>query len=414
MTLLTPAPEQRAPEADALRIVSGRTTVPADLPLRYVAAAASFGAAGIHFAVMPEHWLEWKAAGAFFGVLAWLEIAWSVALLTMRKRVVVELGLLLQLGTICTWVLSRTAGLPFGPEKGQAEPAAFIDVLCSALEVVAVVAGLLLLVRRVPRMRLRSPVALGAAGALIAGVVGSTSAALVPSVGRHQHAHGELAGGHVHAAASGDIPAGWVAGCHTHAATTGVTDLADVGHAPGNCTDAPVTAAQRAAAERLAADTAAAVDSRFPTLASAERAGYIVVNQTGPLVHVGKPAYMADGRMLDPQHVESLVYVSYGRVSMLLGAMYVAEPSVGQGPLIGGALTSWHVHTNLCVDPVKGTALNPGPKGCAPGSAIGPTPQMLHVWTIPYQGGPFADISTPALFTAVTTELQRRAAAHRG
>ena len=49
----------------------------------------------------------------------------------------------------------------------------------------------------------------------------------------------------------------------------------------------------------------------------------------------------------------------------------------------------------------------------APNVAIGPTAQMLHVWTIPYQGGPFADINTSALITAVTTELQRRATAGR-
>ncbi|MDQ1632490.1 MAG: hypothetical protein QOC80_2462, partial [Frankiaceae bacterium] len=140
------------------------------------------------------------------------------------------------------------------------------------------------------------------------------------------------------------------------------------------------------------------------------KAGYRVINKTGPLVHVGMTAYLADGRVLDPNRVESLVYVDYAGRSMLLGAMYVAEPSAPQGPLIGGALTSWHIHTNLCVNPVSGTALNPKGDGtCAPGSAIGPTAQMLHVWTIPYQGGPFADISTPALITAVTQELQRRA-----
>jgi hypothetical protein len=206
-----------------------------------------------------------------------------------------------------------------------------------------------------------------------------------------------------------------VAGCHSHATaatTNGSVDPADIGHAPGNCTDATVTVAQRSAAERLVADTTGAVANRFPTLQSAKKAGYIVINQTGPLVHVGNPAYFADGHMLDPQRVESLVYASFGRGSMLLGAMYVAEPTSPQGPLIGGALTSWHIHTNLCVDPTRGTALNPRADGsCAPGSAIGPTPQMLHVWTIPYQGGPFADISTPALITAVTSELQRRATA---
>ena len=171
-------------------------------------------------------------------------------------------------------------------------------------------------------------------------------------------------------------------------------------------------ASQRAAAERLAADTSAVVDSRFPTLQSALSAGYIIANETGPLVHVVDPAYEADGRMLDPQHVESLVFVKYGRISMLLGAMYIAEPTSPQGPLIGGALTSWHVHTNLCVNGDDGHGPQSGPGwGCAPGSAIAPTPQMLHVWTIPYEGGPFADISTPALITAVTSELQRRATA---
>ncbi|HSP37682.1 MAG TPA: hypothetical protein VLR26_08015 [Frankiaceae bacterium] len=425
MTLLTPSPEQQLPpqataptkdQQTAARppdgpLVGRRATIQADLPLRYIGAAASFGCAAIHFAVMPEHWLEWKMAGLFFGVLAWVQVAYSVALLTSRRRLVVEAGLVVQLGTIGVWALSRTAGMPFGPQAGQAEPASFIDVVSTMLEVVVAVAAVLLLMRRVPQIRLRAPVALAGVGVLIAGVVGTTTASLVPSIGGHQHAHGELAG-HSHAVASGDIPAGWVAGCHSHAATTGgVADLADVGHAAGNCTDAQVTSAQRAAAELLAADTTAAVANRYPTLQAAERAGYQVVNQTGPLVHVANHVFQNDGRMLDPQRVESLVYVSYGRISMLLGAMYIAEPAQPQGPLIGGALTSWHIHTNLCVDPVRGTALNPGRNGaCAPGSAVGPTLQMLHVWTIPYQGGPFADISTPALITAVTSELQRRAA----
>jgi hypothetical protein len=74
--------------------------------------------------------------------------------------------------------------------------------------------------------------------------------------------------------------------------------------------------------------------------------------------------------------------------------MFIAEPTAPQGPLIGGALTSWHVHTNLCVDDARGTALDAGPHStCPPGSSIKPTAQMLHVWTRPYPGGPFADLT---------------------
>jgi hypothetical protein len=410
VTLLAPAPgEQTAGSHRA----PGRRTLPAADLLRWVAAVASLGAAAIHFAVVGEHWQEWKPEGLFFGVLGWVQVFWAVAVLQVRSRALLLLGALGQLGVVVLWAVTRTVGLPFGPSAGEAEAASPIDIICCGLEAVAATAALLLLVRGVRRVRWSRGATLAAIGVLVAAMAGATTASLIPSVGgsEHQHADGELTtDGHTHptAAVTGDIPAGWVAGCHT--AHTG--DIADIGHASGSCTDAPVTPQQRAAAERLVADTTADVAGRYPTLAAAEKAGYRVINQTGPLVHVGNPAYQHDGRVLDPTRVESLVYVSFGRTSMLLGAMYIAEPSAPQGPLIGGALTSWHVHTNLCVDDTAGTALNPRADGtCAPGSAIGPTAQMLHVWTIPYAGGPFADINSSALISAVSSEMQRRAAA---
>ncbi|MDQ1635716.1 MAG: hypothetical protein QOJ32_2525 [Frankiaceae bacterium] len=415
MTLLTPAPTQpSAPEATPSGSPTG-SRPSAGLALRYVAAAASLGSAGIHFAVLPEHWLEWVGAGLFFGVVAWLQVGWAVALVQTRNRLVPALGALGQLGVVGVWVLSRTVGLPIGPQAGEAEPVAFIDVLSTVLEVTAAVcAGLLL--TTVARRALRRGVFVGGTGVLALGVAVATTASLVPSIGGHEHSHaaGETAlDGHSHAAVTGDVPVGWVTGCHQHAAAApgAPVDPADIGHGAGNCTDAPVTTAQRTAAEGLVAATTASVTAKYPTLEAAQKAGYIIVNETGPLIHVGMTAWMRDGHLLDPNRVESLVYAKFGGGSMLLGAMYVAEPTAPQGPLIGGALTSWHVHTNLCVNPSVGTALNPNGGQCPAGSAISPTAQMLHVWTIPYTGGPFADISTPALITAVTSELQRRGAA---
>jgi hypothetical protein len=409
VTLLAP-PREQPPSVPVSAPVSRPES--AGTVLRYVVATASIAAAAIHFAVVSEHWDEWRLAGLFFGVLAWVQVIWAVAVLQTRSRLVLVLGILGQLGVVVLWVVSRTSGLPFGPQAGQPETAGRIDEICCVVELVAAAGAALLLVHRVSAARLRRPVALAGAGILIVAMAGATTASLIPSVGGgHEHAAAgsELPAGHTHGAAvQGDVPAGWITGCHIHAGDS----ASQLGHAPGTCTNAPVTAEQRAAAERLVADTTSSVTREYPTLQAAEKGGYRVINQTGPLVHVGNPNYQADGRVLDPERVESLVYVSFNNVSMLIGAMYIAEPSAPHGPLVGGALTSWHIHTNLCVDPTRETALNPQGNGaCPPGSAVNPTAEMLHVWTIPYDGGPFAEIDVAALTKAVTGEFQRRALA---
>ena len=63
-------------------------------------------------------------------------------------------------------------------------------------------------------------------------------------------------------------------------------------------------------------------------------------------------------------------------------------------PDVGGSLTQWHVHRNLCLtnNPqqkiVVGLTSLDG--GCRPGtSKAGDTP-MLHVWVVPNPCGPFA------------------------
>ncbi|GAA0407184.1 hypothetical protein GCM10009530_69300 [Microbispora corallina] len=58
------------------------------------------------------------------------------------------------------------------------------------------------------------------------------------------------------------------------------------------------------------------------------------------------------------------------------------------GPAVGGPATPWHPHTAPCL-----------PGDCATGQAG--ESDMLHVWLVDYPGGPFGDISGPALRTAV-------------
>ena len=132
-------------------------------------AALSMAAAAIHFAVMGEHFAEYAAFGVFFSVVAWLQALWAVGVLVLPSRRLLLVGLVGNALVILVWLSSRTIGLPIGPEAGAPEPAAFVDVLSTILEV-AIVAGTAMLVfrgRPTPSVR-GLPVWLGLAGLIIA------------------------------------------------------------------------------------------------------------------------------------------------------------------------------------------------------------------------------------------------------
>jgi hypothetical protein len=63
-------------------------------------------------------------------------------------------------------------------------------------------------------------------------------------------------------------------------------------------------------------------------------------------------------------------------------------------PDVGGPLTQWHVHANLCLtnDPQQKilagfTAIS---GSCPPGTSKASNTPMLHVWVVPTPCGPFA------------------------
>ena len=147
--------------------------------------------------------------------------------------------------------------------------------------------------------------------------------------------------------------------------------------------------AQRAAAQDLRVRTVRAIQ-RYRDIRLAYADGYVPANQSdAPLQHLINPAYLAAGRTLDPERPESLVYSGISFRPVLLGAMYIMPP--GQpGPEVGGALTTWHDHADLCFTPGGGISGHVGPRGCAPGSALVASPQMLHVWLVDNPAGPFA------------------------
>lgn len=104
-------------------------------------AILSLGAAAIHFAVMPEHFAEWWAFGLFFGAIGWFEALWAVGYVAMATRRMAALGLGVNAATVLLWAVTRTTGLPIGPEPWVAEAIGVPDVVATILEAL-LVAGL--------------------------------------------------------------------------------------------------------------------------------------------------------------------------------------------------------------------------------------------------------------------------------
>jgi len=116
----------------------------------------------------------------------------------------------------------------------------------------------------------------------------------------------------------------------------------------------------------------------------------------------GNPAYQG----LNPQDPSSLVYAINvtGHAPILLGAMYLMPDGVN-GPQVGGGLTRWHSHLEVC--PVSDgqiivAGFNVALRGqCNPSTWKDQyTTQMLHVWVVPYPGGVFSDDLSTAATTA--------------
>src|SRR4051794_2424940 len=135
-------------------------------PVGLVAAGAlTAGAGAVHLAVVPEHLAEYPLFGIFFLVvgLAQAGAAVAVTLRPTRRRLTLLAAAEAMLALL--WLVSRTIGLPIGPDPWTPEQIGVADIACVALEVVsvAVLAGLAARgARPRSRRRVRTPVGAGA------------------------------------------------------------------------------------------------------------------------------------------------------------------------------------------------------------------------------------------------------------
>jgi len=366
-------------------------------------ASLSAGAAAIHFAVIFEHFTEYALYGVFFLVISWAQLIWAAIVMWRPSRLWLWLGTAGNALVVAVYVASRTAGLPIGPDVSNPEPVGGLDVVSVVLEV-ALIAGCVALLWR-PSLTARPVRRFGTLGtaaslaAVPAFVVAVTAAVMTPALAGPEGPTGM-------ASKLGTPVAPGLQGMGDMGTTAGLPDMKMYG------STAPPTAAQVIAAGQLIKQTGASL-ARYRSVQAAFAAGYTYVLRTNGEEHLlydgGNPAYAG----LNPQHPSSLVYAINvpHHAPILLGAMYI-EDGPTNGPQVGGSLTRWHAHLVVC-DGGKPTVAGFGVQlrgVCDPATWHDRyTAQMLHVWVVPYPGGPFSDdLSAAATSAAVRAVLGQR------
>jgi hypothetical protein len=380
MTTVAAGPSARRPVARSSTALA---------PALAVAASASVGAGAIHASAVGAH-SEHHQAVIAFTIVAAIQLAWGFLALVRPSRQLAAAGVVANAAFLAGWVLAKTDGISFVDGLDVPEGAQFADTAAAVLAAAAVLGALWFAVRG-NRPTSLAQSALGMS-ALVTALI--TVPAMV-AAGSHSHAHGHADGavttdGHDHSHATG----GSGGPGHTHAAALPAKRYdpkqpIDLSGVPG------VTPEQQARAENLIAVTLL----RLPEYADpkvAEAAGYVSIGDglTGT-EHLVNVAYFDDGRILDPDYPESLVY-DVDRATgarTLAAAMYMLAPdqTLDDVPDVGGKLTQWHIHDNLCFTSAgKVAGLTDGSGNCRPGLNKGSQAPMLHVWIRPHECGPFA------------------------
>jgi hypothetical protein len=372
-------------------------------------AALSVGAAAIHFAVIFEHFDEYSLYGVFFLVLAWAQLVWPAVLVALslaarRLAAWLWLGIAGNAIVLVIYFSSRSIGLPVGPDTKTVEAWGGLDLVCSIEEILLIVIAAAILARpglltRLVRFRsqARSLASLLAAPVV---VVAATAAVMTPAWAGSEGPAGMASGSSSAMTSSAGSLQG---GMGDMGSIDGLPDMRMYGSTN------PPTAAQVEAAANLIKETDASL-VRFENVQNAIAAGYTYRLATNGEEHLlydgGNPAYQG----LNPKDPSSLVYAINvrGHAPILLGAMYLMGQ--GNGPQIGGGLTRWHSHLEVCRgNRIIVAGFNVALRGhCDPSTWQDTyTTQMLHVWVVPYPGGVFSD----DLSSAATTAAARAALA---
>src|SRR5712692_7698368 len=102
-----------------LRPRRSRSFVPPTIPVLTLALLSVAGAA-IHTAVSAEHFEEALIYGAFFLAASTSQAGWAILIVYRPNRTLLFVGAVANAATIILWTLTRTVGLPVGPQPWRA------------------------------------------------------------------------------------------------------------------------------------------------------------------------------------------------------------------------------------------------------------------------------------------------------
>ena len=354
--------EAWAREIDARTAVSTR--------LLGLAGLTSVGAGTIHAAAVAAHSDHRQAVWAFTSI-AVAQLAWGAAAMARPRRWLAVLGIVLGAAAFTGWALAKSRGISFIDGLDEQEPIRFADGLAAGLAIATVIGSAVALVAR---RRVFPKLLTAAAGIAILGVAAPGTVSAVD----HPHDDG-------HTLPDGTVQVAAVVPPRAYDPSLPI----DLGGVPG------VTPVQQARAENLLASTVLLLP-QWADPAYAEANGFFSIGDgiTGT-EHFLNREFMDDDAMLDPTRPESLVF-DVDRATgerTLSAAMFMTTPgmTLADVPDIGGALTQWHIHNNLCFNEqgqVRGLVNAEG--GCDNGLVRGEERPMIHVWIRPHPCGPFA------------------------
>ncbi len=374
--------------------------------------------AGLLHATVVEPHRGHGIVATLFTVAAVFQIAWGALVLAKPGRPVIALGVVANLAFAGAWVLTRTTGIGFIDGFQEVEVVGFTDAAITGLEVALVGLGALRLVS--PARRLwpagsfggASFVAVGLVVALV-GVQGAVNASDHSAPGHHD----ATGAGHEGAAQEGAAHegAGHEGAGHEGAGHEGA------GHGGGGHGDLDIdteaaTPEEEAAAMELLTETKEVLWQWNDEQARYD-AGFRSIGD-GPTgtEHEVNWNWIDDGVTLDPDKPESLVFrVEPDGTKVLEAAMFMAEPGASDEeiPDVGGPITQWHIHNNLCFSPAQEVdgfpqrrvvGLTNAEGTCDNGEYLEPHAPMLHVWVVPHKCGPFSSLEGVGAGQAVTEE----------
>ncbi|MGQ0831934.1 MAG: hypothetical protein ACT4OV_09675 [Microthrixaceae bacterium] len=401
------AGHRSTPRGDIVAVAVDREFHPAQpiaavgaLGWRAVVGGASLAAGAVHAAAIGTH-SEHRQAMVAFTIVAAIQLGFGALVLARSSRVLLALGGLVNLLLLGGFVLAKVDGIWFIDGLDTKERLQTADGVAAALAVVIVLAATAALLRLGEGRIAGHPLLTGGTAVVVAAL------AIPGMLTAGTHAHGASA--HDTHAASDASPA-----ARTEPASAvppkayDPTLPIDLSGVPG------VTPQQQARAENLLAITILRLP-KFADPVTAEAMGFVSIGD-GFLGHEHylNLANMNDDKILDPDYPESLVYDTSGPTKRLAAAMFMMNPgdTLADVPDVGGKLTQWHVHDNLCFNGAQVAGLTDAEGKCAPGLTKGAETPMIHVWIEPHPCGPFAALEGVAGGTIAKGETRLCDQAH--